>query len=151
MESPESKSAYTVLVVDDLEDNRDLLSQWLERHGYRAVTASGGEEAFRVLDDKPIDLVLLDIQMPRMDGFEFLRLLRSHERLRSTPVICLTAHFTDPPDLSKGLSFASAYFTKPYSFQDLLMKMEVVLQSRGPMSAPSRLPTEEPKKGSERK
>lgn len=151
MESPASRSAYTVLVVDDLEDNRDLLSQWLERHGYRVVTAPGGEEAFRVLDEKPIDLVLLDVQMPKMDGFEFLKLLRSHQRLRSTPVICLTAHFTEPPHLSKGLSFASAYFTKPYSFPDLLMKIEVVLQSRGPMSTPSRLPASSPEKGSKRK
>lgn len=149
MEQPARKLTYTVLVVDDLEDNRDLLSQWLERHDYRVVTASSGEEALRHLSSQPMDLVLLDIQMPQMDGFEFLRRLRSDERLRSTPVICLTAHFTDPPHLSKGLTYASAYFTKPFSFSDLLMKIEVVLQSRRPHGSHSRLPIKQPKRSSE--
>jgi CheY-like chemotaxis protein len=66
----ESKKKATVLVVDDLEDNRDLLTQWLERHGYQAVTASSGPEAFEKLSSEAIDLILLDIQMPGMDGFE---------------------------------------------------------------------------------
>jgi CheY-like chemotaxis protein len=140
MESPAKEPTYSVLVVDDLEDNRDLLSQWLERHGYKVLTASNGTEAFEVLSSKSVDLVLLDIQMPQMDGFEFLKHLRSDEHFRSTPVICLTAHFSEPYHLSRGLTFASAYFTKPFSFNDLLMKIEVVIQSRRPKGSHSRLP-----------
>ena len=135
MESPAPKTSYTVLVVDDLEDNRDLLSQWLERHGYLVLTAPGGPEAFDHLASAPVDLVLLDIQMPQMDGFEFLKRLRADERLRSTPVICLTAHFNEPASLAQGLSYASGYFTKPFAFRDLLMKIEVVLQTRRPAEA----------------
>lgn len=140
MESPAPRPSYNVLVVDDIEDNRDLLSQWLKRHGYQVVTASGGEEALGLLSSASIDLVLLDIQMPNMDGFEFLKRLRSDEQHRSTPVICLTAHFTEPPHMAQGLTYASAYFTKPFSFSDLLMRIEVVLQSRRPHGSHSRLP-----------
>ncbi len=145
MESPAPRPAYTILVVDDLEDNRDLLSQWLERHGFQVLTASSGPEALEALSAEPVDLVLLDIQMPQMDGFEFLQRLRSDEQLRSTPVICLTAHFSEPAHLSRGLAFASAYFTKPFSFPDLLMKIEVALQSRRPHGSYSRLPLAPPK------
>lgn len=139
MQKPVAKPSYTILVVDDLEDNRDLLSQWLERHGYTPVTASSGNEALELLISRPVDLVLLDIHMPRMDGFEFLQIIRSNERLRSTPVICLTAHFNEPSQRSRGLTFASAYFTKPFSFEDLRTKMEVVLKSRRPMDSSTRL------------
>ncbi len=132
--APTSPS-YTILVVDDLEDNRDLLSQWLERHDYQVVAAASAEEAFEKLASAPIDLILLDIQMPKMDGFEFLRRLRSDERLRHTPAICLTAHFYEAAHIADGLTLASGYFTKPFSFRDLLTKMEVVLQTRRPTDA----------------
>ncbi len=132
--APTSPS-YTILVVDDLEDNRDLLSQWLERHGYGVVAAASAEEAFEKLASAAIDLILLDIQMPKMDGFEFLRRLRSDEQLRHTPAICLTAHFYEAAHIADGLTFASGYFTKPFSFRDLLTKMEVVLQTRRPTDA----------------
>ncbi len=132
--APTSPS-YTILVVDDLEDNRDLLSQWLERHDYNVVTAVSSEEAFERLASAPIDLILLDIQMPKMDGFEFLRRLRGDERLRWIPAICLTAHFSEAAHIADGLTFASGYFTEPFSVRDLLTKMEVVLQTRRPTDA----------------
>lgn len=137
-----------VLVVDDLEDNRDLLSQWLDRYEFQVMTAASGMEAFEHLDSAPVDLILLDIQMPTMDGFEFLRRLRGHDQFRCIPVICITAHYKDPSHIARGLTFASGYFTKPYAFHDLLMKIEVVLQTRRPAAeAHSRMPWEPPLPG----
>ncbi|MFQ5893890.1 MAG: PleD family two-component system response regulator [Nitrospinota bacterium] len=149
MNVPAPSSPYTILVVDDLEDNRDLLSQWLERHSYEVVTAASGQEAFERLAAGPIDLILLDIHMPKMDGFEFLRRLRGDEELRWVPVICVTAHFGEAAHIAHGLTYASGYFTKPFSSRDLLMKVEVVLQARRPTEASSRLPWDPPPEDAE--
>lgn len=147
MNTPATNPRPTVLVVDDLEDNRDLLGQWLERYEYHVVTATSGMEAFEHLDSVPVDLILLDIQMPTMDGFEFLRRLRGHDQFRCIPVICVTAHYKEPSQIARGLTFASGYFTKPFAFHDLLMKIEVVLQTRRPIDAHPRLPWEPPSPG----
>lgn len=144
MDPSASKPRHTILVVDDLEDNRDLLGQWLERHGYQVVCAASGLEAFEQLASAPVDLVLLDIHMPQMDGFEFLQRLRANEQLRFTPVICLTAHFNEPTHVAQGLTYASGYFTKPFAFRDLLMKIEIVLQTRRPIDSITRLPWDPP-------
>jgi two-component system cell cycle response regulator DivK len=142
--TPAENPRPVVLVVDDLEDNRDLLTQWLERYEFQVVTAASAMEAFEHLDSVSVDLILLDIQMPTMDGFEFLRRLRGHDQFRCVPVICITAHYKEPSHIARGLTFASGYFTKPFAFHDLLMKIEVVLQTRRPTELIARMPWEPP-------
>jgi class 3 adenylate cyclase len=80
-----------LLVVDDNEMNRDLLSRRLERQGHRVDTAAGGEEALAALEREPYDLVLLDVMMPGLDGPQVLERLKRHERLRHVPVIMISA------------------------------------------------------------
>ena len=89
---PASRPAHGfVLVVDDIESNREVLSRRLQRQGYSVATAENGREAFDKLRADTFDLVLLDIMMPEMDGFEVLQSLKADEALRHIPVIVISA------------------------------------------------------------
>jgi len=90
--APQYKLQGTVLLVEDNAINQQVARELLEYSGLQVVTVSGGEEALQVLEKEPIDLVLMDIQMPVMDGFETTRLLRQNPRWAELPVIALTAH-----------------------------------------------------------
>jgi PAS domain S-box-containing protein len=119
----------TVLVVDDAADIRAFLEQALSLHGYRVWTAPGGQEALhRVRQDLP-DLILLDLKMPGMDGYQVLRLLKNEPRTRSIPVIVITASSVDK-DREKvrllGMG-ASQYLTKPLSIQALVTDIKKVM------------------------
>jgi CheY-like chemotaxis protein len=80
-----------VLVVDDIETNRDVLSRQLERQGYGVATAENGRQALEMLHADTFDLVLLDIMMPKIDGYEVLQRLKADEALRHIPVIMISA------------------------------------------------------------
>src|SRR5512132_1940677 len=80
-----------ILVVDDNEANRDMLSRRLARQGHGVEMAAGGQEALQRLGAEPFDLVLLDIMMPEMNGYEVLERLKADEHLRHTPVIMISA------------------------------------------------------------
>ena len=84
-------STATLLVVDDDEANRDMLSRRLERLGYRVAVAQDGREALARIADEPFDLILLDIVMPELNGYEVLQRLKASEQLRHIPVVVLSA------------------------------------------------------------
>jgi len=87
-----SRADPTLLVVDDAEDNRYTLSQRLLRDGYTNVlTAADGRQALALLRDRPVDLVLLDVMMPEMNGYEVLERLKAVPQLRHIPVIMVSA------------------------------------------------------------
>lgn len=81
----------TLLVVDDQSMNRDVLSRRLRRHGHTVVTASNGNDALALMRETPFDLLLLDIMMPDMDGYEVLRRVKSDDRLQHIPVVMISA------------------------------------------------------------
>ncbi|MHB1050099.1 MAG: response regulator [Bacteroidota bacterium] len=118
---------FNILVVDDEDALRTVLSSELQSEGYSVVSASDGDEAISVLQQKSFDLVLLDIKMPRVDGFEVLRFLK--ERYPKTKVIMLTG-FADLKNAieSKKLG-AEDFVSKPYDLVDLLTTIERVLSS----------------------
>jgi DNA-binding NtrC family response regulator len=117
----------SILVVDDEDALRTVLSSELESEGYSVATAGDGDEAISVLQAKSFDLVLLDIKMPRVDGFEVLRFIK--ERYPATKVIMLTG-FADLKNAieSKKLG-AEDFVSKPYDLVDLLTTIERVLTS----------------------
>lgn len=117
----------SILVVDDEDALRTVLSSELESEGYVVATAADGDEAISVLQGKSFDLVLLDIKMPRVDGFEVLRFIK--ERYPATKVIMLTG-FADLKNAieSKKLG-AEDFVSKPYDLVDLLTTIERVLTS----------------------
>jgi DNA-binding response OmpR family regulator len=117
--------AQTVLVVDDEPEIVRFVRAYLEEAGYRVVTAGDGQEALYVARHEKPDLVLLDLMMPGMDGWEFVRRFR---RERSTPLIILTAR-VDESDQVLGLELgADDYVTKPLSPRALVARVRAVLR-----------------------
>ena len=115
-----------ILVVDDEDDILHFLEMVLREKGYQVTTASGGHEALtRAQIDKP-DLVLLDIMMPQMDGWEVLKLLRVDEGTSDIPVAMLSAR-TEAKDRVQGLQEGAIdYICKPFSLTELLGKIEAI-------------------------
>ena len=115
-----------ILVVDDEEDILHFLELVLREKGYEVATAGSGHEALtRAQIDKP-DLVLLDIMMPQMDGWEVLKLLRVDEETRRIPVAMLSAR-TEAKDRVQGLQEGAIdYICKPFSLTELLGKIEAI-------------------------
>jgi adenylate cyclase len=102
-----------ILVVDDVPDNVEILQLRLESQGYEVITARDGEEALAVVRDKLPDLVLLDIQMPKLDGIETVKQLKADTALPFVPVIMVTAR-ADAKDVVAGLEAGGDdYLTKP--------------------------------------
>nr|WP_198950446.1 response regulator transcription factor [Kineosporia sp. A_224] len=115
----------TVLVVEDDRDIRDVVRRYLERAGHAVLSTGSGIEALRLLDDAAVDLVVLDLGLPDLDGFEVLReARRAGGRL---PVVVLTAR-AEVDDRIRGLSSgADDYVTKPFSPTELVLRVGAVL------------------------
>ena len=120
--------AASILIVDDSPTQAKLLEQVLGAHGYRVGVARNGSEALdKILERRP-DLVISDILMPEMDGFELCRRVRAIEEVSLTPIILLT-HLNDPADVLHSLEAGADYFvSKPYSNKLLLSRIAAVLQ-----------------------
>jgi len=115
----------TILVIDDKVSVVRLLREYLTEHGYRIVSAPNGREALYVARHEKPDLILLDIMMPEMDGFEFMRTYRKE---RDTPVIMLTARLEET-DKVIGLELgADDYITKPFGMAELVARIRAVLR-----------------------
>jgi DNA-binding response OmpR family regulator len=115
----------TILLVDDEDSIQTLLTYPLERDGYRVVQARDGEEALRRFGEGPIDLVVLDIMLPRVDGLEVCRRLRAES---TVPIIMLTAR-DDELDKVLGLELgADDYITKPFSIREFRSRVRALLR-----------------------
>jgi DNA-binding response OmpR family regulator len=117
--------AQTILVVDDETKLRDLIRMYLEQEGYRVVEAGHGREALYVARYEKPDLIILDVMMPEMGGYEFLR---AFSKEAQTPVIMLTAK-VDDSDKIVGLELgADDYVTKPFNVRELIARVRAVLR-----------------------
>jgi putative two-component system response regulator len=119
-----------VLVVEDDVSNRTLLERILEREGYRTATAGDGEAALLAVGEHAPDLILLDIGLPRMDGYEVTRRLRSNLRTLTVPIILLTGR-SGLEDVVEGLDAgADDFLSKPFRQPELLARMRSALRLR---------------------
>ena len=119
-----------LLIVDDNEDNLHLLSLRLQRRGYNVETAHGGKAAIAQMEQHKFDLVLLDIMMPEVDGFEVLSTLRKTYSITELPIIMATAK-DESEDVVKALRLgANDYVTKPVDFPVLLARVQSQLQAK---------------------
>jgi two-component system cell cycle response regulator DivK len=119
-----------ILVVEDNEDNRDSLSRRLERRGFEVLMAHDGKHGVEMAAAEKPDLILMDMNMPEMDGWEATRMIKSTPDAADVPVIALTAHAMTG-DRERALeSGCSDYHTKPVEFQKLLAQIETLLQRR---------------------
>jgi DNA-binding response OmpR family regulator len=115
-----------ILLVDDEEDILDFLELILEEQGYTVIKANSGRDALAAAQMHHPDLILLDIMMPEMDGWEVLKLLKADEEMQDTPVAMLTAR-TEMKDKIQGLQEGAIdYICKPFSTKDLIDKLQII-------------------------
>jgi two-component system phosphate regulon response regulator PhoB len=123
-------SKETILVVDDEEDILELVRFNLDREGYAVHCAETGEEALRKVKETKVDLMVLDLMLPGMNGLEVTRLLKNDSATCNLPVIMLTAK-GEEPDIVTGLELgADDYVTKPFSPRVLIARVRAVLRRR---------------------
>jgi C4-dicarboxylate-specific signal transduction histidine kinase len=122
------KGAPLILIVDDSPTQAKLLEQVLSAHGYRVCVTRNGQQALDQIQARLPDLMVSDILMPEMDGFELCRRVRKIETVKHTPIILLT-HLNDPADVLHSLEVGADYFiSKPYSNRMLISRISSVLQ-----------------------
>ncbi len=114
----------SLLVVDDNEHNRDILSRYLRRQGHQVTTASGGREALALLAARQFHLVLLDIMMPELDGYEILDKLKSDSVLREIPVIFISALDDTAGKVRAFRAGCVDYVTKPFQAEEVIARVE---------------------------
>ncbi|MBU9673323.1 response regulator transcription factor [Planococcus sp. CP5-4] len=120
---------HKILLIDDEQRMLDLLSLYLTPHQYQCTKAQGAREALRYLETQAFDIVLLDIMMPEMSGFELCAKIRSFS---DVPIIMLTAR-EQQEDIVKGLKLgADDYITKPFNEEELLARIEALLRRQAP-------------------
>ena len=121
--------ATSILVVDDAEASRYLLSSWLRRSGYRVTEAATGAQALSLLAKAPIDLVMLDVNLPDMSGFDVCARIKTNPATAVVPVIHMSATAIEPEDEARGLSGgADAYLLEPVDPRVLVATVEAVLR-----------------------
>jgi len=122
-------SREKILAVDDEEDILELLRFNLSREGYQVSCAKSGEDALRIARTKPIDLMVLDLMLPELDGLDVTRKIKNDPKIKHIPIIMLTAK-GEEADVVSGLELgASDYVTKPFSPRILIARIKAVLRS----------------------
>jgi len=126
----EITNAGDVLIVDDVPENLTVLKQMLEEQNYRVRPAINGEIALRAVSSSPPEIILLDIRMPGMDGYEFCRRLKSVEKTRSIPVIFISA-LDELHDKVKAFSLGGVdYIAKPFQEEEVIARVRTHLTIR---------------------
>lgn len=119
----------TVLVVDDDEDSRQLIAYLLDRRGFRTILADGGPSALETLRTSRVDVILLDVMMPGMDGFAVCSELQASPDTRSVPVILLTAR-DDMETRANGMNLGvSDFLTKPVNKEELFERVQTQVEA----------------------
>ena len=132
-------SKISILIVEDEAPLAELVRYNLESEGFRALTASDGEEALIVVDEEKPDLVILDWMLPKLSGIELCKQLRRRPETRELPIIMLTAR-SEEADRVRGLdSGADDYVTKPFSPKELIARVNAMLRRARPERAEEKL------------
>jgi two-component system cell cycle response regulator DivK len=120
-------SQKTILYVEDNEFNRKIVRQLLARTSYRLTEATDGEEGVAAALAAPPDLVLMDIQLPKMSGLDATRQLRGNPRTAAVPIIVVTSFALSGDEQKATAAGATAYLAKPYSPRELLAKIREIV------------------------
>ena len=124
------KSKGRILIVDDDQHAIEILTRMLGREGYACLSAAGGAAALDMVQSQPVDVILLDVMMPEMDGLQVCERLHQDEALRQIPVILLTAK-DDMETRARGMALGvSEYLTKPINKRELFTRIEAQLHAR---------------------
>ncbi len=125
-----TESRGRILIVDDDPNTLEILRRWLNREGYATISADNGPACLDALGKEPVDVIVLDVMMPGMDGLQVCERLREHTTWRTIPVMLLTAK-DDIETRSRGMLLGvSEYLTKPVNKHELFGRLEAQLHSR---------------------
>jgi two-component system, cell cycle response regulator DivK len=113
-----------ILIVEDHEDNRRILRDLLSSRGYDLVEAEDGRQALAMAEDRRPALILMDVQIPLLDGYEVTRRLKANPELSAIPVIIVTSYALSGDESKARAAGCSAYVSKPYSVRNLLAKIQ---------------------------
>jgi two-component system cell cycle response regulator DivK len=116
-----------ILVVEDQKDNRQILRDLLGTAGYDLIEAENGEEALAIIAKQRPDLVLMDIQLPVMDGYEATRRIKADPQLKAIPIIVVTSYALEGDEAKARAAGCDAYVSKPFSTRQLLAKVREFL------------------------
>ncbi len=116
-----------ILVVEDHEDNRQILRDLLSTAGFEMIEAGDGEAALRMAASEQPDLILMDVQLPVMDGYEATRRLKADPQLKVIPIIVVTSYALSGDEVRARTAGCDAYVAKPYSPRQLLAKIRTYL------------------------
>lgn len=130
-EGRQIESKYLILVVDDSADNVAMISLDLQQQGYRVVTASNGEDAITVATQMLPNLILMDINLPTLDGLGATRRIRENNSLREVPVIAITAFSTEGFQRAAYDAGVSGYLTKPFDLDRMHQLIARLLSTGG--------------------
>lgn len=122
--------AAKILLVEDNEMNRDMLSRRLQRRGYEIAMAVDGQEAINVARETVPDIILMDMSLPVLDGWEATRRLKEDQQTRHIPIVALTAHAMADDERKARDAGCDDFDTKPIELPRLLEKIEALLGSR---------------------
>ena len=118
-----------ILIVEDQEDNRTILRDLLSKAGFDLIEAVNGEDGVALALSKHPDLILMDIQLPVMDGYEATRRIKANAELKATPVIAVTSYALSGDEAKARAAGCDAYVAKPFSPRQLLAKVREYLPS----------------------
>jgi CheY-like chemotaxis protein len=121
-----------ILIVEDNEENRDSLARRLERRGYSVILAVDGGAGVTMAQDEHPDVILMDLNLPDVDGWEATRILKASSQTASIPVIALTAHAVAGDEQRALQAGCNDYHSKPVEFTRLLGQIEALLKSTDP-------------------
>ena len=117
-----------ILVIEDHEENRRLLRDLLTSFGYELIEAASGEDGLIAASAQPLNLILMDIQLPGIDGYETTRRIKENPALRKIPVIAVTSYALSGDDVKAFAAGCDAYVTKPFDPAELLDKIQEFLK-----------------------
>jgi DNA-binding response OmpR family regulator len=125
--APPAKAARIVLVVDDKGTTRDIVIHSLKNQGYDTLSAENGADALKVATERKVDLIIMDVMMPKMDGFTVCEKLRAGDKTRGIPVLICTAKNQREDVMQAVFAGANDYLVKPFSRAQLLAKVKKLL------------------------
>lgn len=124
----DAKDPFSVLVIEDDETIRSALKRIFEGEGYRVIAAADGTQLSQVLDDHPIDLILLDVGLPWINGYELAELMKAHQDLKNIPLIFVSGR-TSEEDVKRGFAVgADDFIKKPFDIEKLKKSVHTLLQ-----------------------
>ena len=118
-----------ILIIEDQDDNRTIMRDLLNTAGYRLIEAVDGEEGVKLAQSERPDLILMDIQLPILDGYEATRRIRASVELKSIPIIAVTSYALSGDDARARAAGCDSYVAKPFSPRELLAKVREFLPS----------------------